>query len=37
MNTYVPNFKEMNKLVEEGYLKKTISPCKRLMLYDYSY
>lgn len=33
---YQPNFKEMDELVEQGYLKKQISPCCKLILYDYT-
>jgi RNA ligase len=36
MKPYTPNFTEMNKLVEQGYLKQVISPCGNLVLFDYT-
>ena len=30
------NFKRLDELTEEGYLRKVISPCGRLMLYNYT-
>lgn len=33
---YIPNFKELDKLSDEGYLRKVISPCGNLVLYNYS-
>lgn len=33
---YKPDFKELDKLTEEGYLRKVISPCGKLMLYNYT-
>lgn len=36
MKTYKPNFEMLDRLTEEGYLRKVISPCGRLMLYNYT-
>jgi len=36
MKQYEPNFKRLDELTEEGYLRKVISPCKKLMLYNYT-
>lgn len=36
MKTYKPNFAELNKLSEQGYLRKVISPCGKLVLYNYT-
>jgi RNA ligase len=36
MKVYEPNFKRLDELTEEGYLRKVISPCKKLMLYNYT-
>ncbi len=36
MKLYTPNFIEMDKLVEQGYLKKVIFPCRKLVLFDYT-
>lgn len=36
MKAYKPNFAELNKLSEQGYLRKVISPCGKLVLYNYS-
>lgn len=33
---YKPNFKRLDELTEEGYLRKVISPCGKLMLYNYT-
>jgi len=33
---YKPDFKRLDELTEEGYLRKVISPCGRLMLYNYT-
>lgn len=35
-NRYVPNFKELDKLTKDGYLRKVISPCSKLCLYNYT-
>lgn len=35
-NFYLPNFTELDKPVEEGYLNKQVSPCCRLVLYNYT-
>ena len=34
--TYIPNFKRLEELTEEGYLRKVISPCGKLMLFNYT-
>lgn len=36
MKKYEPNFKRLDELTTEGYLRKVISPCGRLMLYNYT-
>lgn len=36
MKKYTPNFKRLDELAEEGYLRKVISPCNKLMLYNYT-
>lgn len=33
---YKPNFKELDKLTAEGYLRKVVSPCEKLVLYNYT-
>lgn len=33
---YQPNFTELDKLVEQGYLRKQVSPCGKLFLLDYT-
>jgi len=33
---YKPDFKQLDKLTEEGYLRKVISPCGKLCLYNYT-
>lgn len=34
--TYKPDFEELDKRVEQGYLRKVISPCGKLKLYNYT-
>jgi len=36
MITYKPNFTELEKLSEEGYLRKVVSPCNKLVLFNYT-
>ena len=36
MKIYELNFKELDKLTEEGYLRKVISKCEKLCLYNYT-
>lgn len=36
MKQYEPNFKRLDELTAEGYLRKVISPCGKLMLYNYT-
>lgn len=36
MKNYEPNFERLDELAEEGYLRKVISPCGKLMLYNYT-
>lgn len=33
---YKPNFEVLNRLAEEGYLRRVISDCERLVLYSYT-
>lgn len=33
---YEPNFKELDRLTEEGYLRRVFSPCENLFLYNYT-
>lgn len=36
MKEYIPDFKRLDELTEQGYLRKVISPCGKLMLYNYT-
>lgn len=36
MNMYKANFTELNKLSEQGYLRKVISPCGKLVEIKYA-
>jgi len=33
---YKPDFKRLDELTEEGFLRKVISPCEKLVLYNYT-
>lgn len=33
---YSPNFEELNNLCKKNYLRKNISPCRKLVLYNYT-
>ena len=35
-SAYVPNFHALDDLTEKGFLRKVISPCGKLMLYNYT-
>lgn len=36
MKKYEPDFKQLDKLTKEGFIRKVISPCGRLFLYNYT-
>lgn len=36
MKKYKPNFKRLDELTEQGYIRKVVSPCGKLMLYNYT-
>jgi hypothetical protein len=36
MKKYIPNFQQLDKLTEDGYLNKVFSPCNKLVLYNYT-
>lgn len=36
MSTYKPDFEQLDKLTEEGYLSKKVSDCGKFMLYNYN-
>lgn len=36
MKAYKPDFEALDRLAKEGFVRKVISPCKRLVLYNYT-